>query len=194
MLFHENLPLYLSVICEAQLRRRAPTVSNSVSQKLSPVDESTAEARRLDYTFEFLLHSIPGKLFESQICSIIDSHLQDCGLLSEHQWGFRKGLSSEDLLLTMTEKWKLAVDKGLIVGAIFIDFQKAFDTVSQEILALKLKVVGISGPLHHWLMSYLLDRYKYTEVNNQRSVSLPIKFGVSQGSLLGPRLYPYCLD
>ena len=38
-------------------------------------------------------------------------------------------------------------------------------------------------------MSYLLDRYQHTEENNQRSMSLPIKFGVPQGSLLGPRLY-----
>ena len=46
----------------------------------------------------------------------------------------------------MTEKWKLAMDKGQIVGAIFIVFQKAFDTVSHEILSLKLNAVGISGP------------------------------------------------
>ena len=58
------------------------------------------------------LLGIPGKLLENQICSIIDSHLQACNLLSEHQWGFRKGLSTEDLLLVMTEKWKLAMDKG----------------------------------------------------------------------------------
>ena len=81
------------------------------------------------------------------------------------------------------------MDKGQIVGAIFIEFQKAFDTVSHEILSLKLNAVGISGPLHQWLMDYLFDRYQYTEINNKRSAPLPIKFGVPQGSLLGPRLY-----
>ena len=39
------------------------------------------------------------------------------------------------------------------------------------------------------MMNYLFDRYQYTEINNKRSALLPIKFGVSQGSLLGPRLY-----
>jgi len=38
-------------------------------------------------------------------------------------------------------------------------------------------------------MNYLSNRYQYTEVNNQRSALLPIKFGVPQGSLLGPRLF-----
>ena len=98
-------------------------------------------------------------------------------------------VSTEDLLLVMTEKWKLAMDKGQIVGAIFIDFQKAFDTVSHEILSLKLNAVGISGPLHQWLMNYLFDRYQYTEINNKRSALLPIELSVRQGSLLGLRLY-----
>ena len=53
------------------------------------------------------------------------------------------------------------MDKGQIVGVIFIDFQKAFVTVSHEILSLKLNAVGISGPLHQWLMNYLFDRYQY---------------------------------
>jgi len=89
----------------------------------------------------------------------------------------------------MTEKWKLAMDKGLTVGAIFIDFQKAFDTVSHEVLSIKLNAVGIPGPLHLWIMNYLSNRYQYTEVNNRRSAFLPIKLGVPQGSLLGPRLF-----
>ena len=143
--------------------------------KITPVYKKGSFSDVSNYRPISLL-SIPGKLLENQICSIIDSHLQACNLLSEHQWGFRKGLSAEDLLLTMTEKWKLAMDKGQIVGAIFIDFEKAFDTVSHEILSLKLNAVGISGPLHQWLMNYLFDRYQYTEINNKRSALLPIRF------------------
>lgn len=129
--------------------------------KITPVYKKGSFSDVSNYRPISLL-SIPGKLLENQICSIIDSHLL---------------------------AWKLAMDKGQIVGAIFIDFQKAFDTVSHDILSFKRHAVGISGPLHKWLMNYLFDRYQYTEINNIRSALLPIKFGISQGSLLGPRLY-----
>ena len=45
------------------------------------------------------------------------------------------------------------------------------------------------GSLHEWLMSYLTDRCQFTEVNNCRSVTDYVRYGVPQGSLLGPRLY-----
>ena len=79
--------------------------------KITPVYKKGSFSDISNYRPISLL-SIPGKLLENQIYSIIDSHLQACNLLSEHQWGFRKGLSTEDLLLVMTEKWKLAMDKG----------------------------------------------------------------------------------
>ena len=53
----------------------------------------------------------------------------------------------------------------------------------------KLHAIGISGSLHEWLMSYLTDRRQFTEVNNCRSTTDFVRYGVPQGSLLGPRLY-----
>ena len=65
-------------------------------------------------------------------------------LYSNNQWGFRKGGSSKTLLLSMTERWRAALDDNKIVGAIFIDFRKAFfDTNSHELLPFKLQAVGI---------------------------------------------------
>ena len=75
------------------------------------------------------------------------------------------------------------------IGAVFIDFQKAFDTVPHDILSYKLHAIGISGSLHEWLMSYLTSRRQFTEVNYCKSTSGYVRYGVSQGSLLGPRLY-----
>ena len=82
--------------------------------------------------------NIPGKLLERQECEIIDKHMEDNELISDKEWGFQKGKSTEGLLLQLTEKWKSQIDRGYAVGIIFIDFQKAFDMVSHDVLFNKL--------------------------------------------------------
>ena len=135
--------------------------------------------------------SIPGKILEAQICDPLEEHLTKQGLLSDQQWGFRKGRSTEGLLLKQTEEWKTAIDNGLTVGVVFIDFQKAFDTVSHEILAYKFQAVGVTGNMFYLIMSYLQNRCQYTEINGCNSTTKSIEYGVPQGSLLGPRLLVY---
>ena len=105
------------------------------------------------------------------------------------QWGFAKGLSAEGMLLSLTNRWKMELDKGLTVGAIFVDFRKAVDSLSHNILSLKLQAVGICGNLHEWLMNYLSDRCQCTLVNGYISDLTLAQYGIPQGSLLSPRLY-----
>ena len=133
--------------------------------------------------------SIPGKLLESQACKIIDDHLDAHELLSDKQWGFRKGCSAEGLLMRLTENWKREIDDEKMVGVVFIDFKKAFDTVPHEVLSYKLQAVGITGNLHQWIMDYLSERTHYTEINGSRSETAQVKYSVPQGSQLGPCLY-----
>ena len=90
----------------------------------------------------------------------------------------------------MTERWRAALDDNKIVGAIFIDFRKAFfDTISHGLLPFKLQAVGIMGSSYNWILDDLKDRSQVTTVNNSSSSTKPINYGAPQGSLLGPRLY-----
>ena len=150
--------------------------------KVKPIFEKGNPAEVSNYRPISLL-SLPSKLLESQICSITDTHLHRCSIKSSKQWGFKKELSTEGMLISMTERWKIAV------GAVFIDFQNAFDTVPYNILSYKLHAIGISGSLHEWLMSYLSNRRQFTEVKYCKSTSGYVRYGVPQGSLLGLRLY-----
>ena len=123
------------------------------------------------------------------VCRSFDNHLTTHNLLSDRQWGFRKGHSTESLLLHLTEVWKEALDDGLKVSVLFIDFRKAFDCVDHVILGEKLKALGVSEDMWIWLMDYLANRSQLTQTDGASSESKPVKIEVPQGSLLRPRLF-----
>ena len=97
--------------------------------------------------------NLNSKVLESIVSGTVDKHLSKVGSLHPHQWGFKKGQSTETLLLYMTETWKDALDKGYKVGVIFVDFKKAIDTTDHEILKFKLQAAGLSGDVHNWLVN-----------------------------------------
>ena len=99
-----------------------------------------------------------------------------------------KNRSTETLLLLLTETWKQALDLGKVVGVLFVDFRKAFDTVDHTILQQKLQAVGISGTLYDLLVDYLKNRHQIAYINGASSRIRIVEYGVPQGSLLGPRL------
>ena len=73
--------------------------------------------------------------------------------------------------------------------AVFIDLKKAFDTVEQNLRLEKLENIGMRGPVHKLLKSYLSDRQQFVKSVEIRSEFLPIEYGVPQGSVLGPLLF-----
>ena len=109
-------------------------------------------------------------------------------ILYEHQYGFRKKHSTEHAILSITEKIKTNLDKNIFSCGIFVDLEKAFDTVNHKILLAKLEHLGNSCFSNKWLTSYLSKRSQCVTVNGVNSDYLPISCGVPQGSILGPLL------
>ena len=74
--------------------------------------------------------------------------------LSRYQYGFRKGYSTQQYLLSMLEKWKSAVDNKKSFGALITDLFKAFDCFPHELLLTKLHVYGFSIPALRLVYSF----------------------------------------
>ena len=66
---------------------------------------------------------------------------------------------------------------------------KAFDTIDHGNLLVKLSRYGIRGNANLLIKSYLSNRVQYTEIHSEKSDPLTIKYGVPQGSVLGPLLF-----
>ena len=105
------------------------------------------------------------------------------------QYGFRSGHSTIHALLSLTEDIRNALDNNLFAVGVFIDLQKAFDTVHHEILLNKLYFYGVRGIGNDWFRSYLSNRKQYVSINGYESEQVPMEFGVPQGSVLGPLLF-----
>ena len=115
--------------------------------------------------------------------------LEKNNILLEHQFGFRKGYSTEQAILEITENLNNAIDNKLITCGLFLDFSKAFDTVNHQILASKLMKYGIRGNQLLWFKSYLENRRQYVKIGQTESEMLTTTCGVPQGSTLGPLLF-----
>ena len=82
------------------------------------------------------------------------------------------------------------MDKGMFSCGVFIDLQKAFDTVNHSILLHKLSThYGIRGTVNDWFSSYLSNRIQTTQVGSHVSRKESTLCGVPQGSVLGPLLF-----
>ena len=129
------------------------------------------------------------KIFERVMFNRVVDFLNKHNCIYNKQFGFRKNHSTVHALLDLTEEIRHALDNNLFAAGIFLDFQKAFDTVDHVILLKKLEHYGIRGTANKWFESYLKNRMQYVSINGISSEIILMLLGVPQGSILGPLLF-----
>ena len=130
-----------------------------------------------------------GKIFEKIIYSRLYEFLTSQNILHDKQFGFRENHSTSHAInYTIHQINKAYKNKEHVLG-IFIDLSKAFDTIDHQILLSKLSNYGIRANIYSLLSSYLSDRKQYVNIHGENSELLNVKYGVPQGSCLGPLLF-----
>ena len=131
---------------------------------------------------------ILSKVLERCVFNHCYSHLTP--FLYHLQHGFQKGKATITQLLQVYHNILDSLASGKETDVVYLDLTKAFDKVPHQMLLLKLKCYGISGPLLEWFRSYLSNRFQRVAVEGTFSTWLLwCSTRIHLGGPYVPRLY-----
>ena len=140
------------------------------------------------------LLSCMGKLYERIIQRRLEFIAEKDNYLSQTQCGFRKGLSTIDILLRLEHNIRKCLSNRLIYLVLYVDLKSAFDTVWGDGVILKLIEKGLKGRLIATLRNFFKDRWIKVLVEGEKSEAKEMSAGTPQGSVLSPLLFNIMLN
>jgi hypothetical protein len=132
---------------------------------------------------------IVGKLIESLSHDMLVTYCLQNKILNPGQFGFVGGQGTENAIERVLERVYISKNDHECVSTIFLDYRKAFDTISHQRMLAKLECYGVKGTPLDFFKSYISERSQITKVGDVVSGASPVSWGVPQGSVLGPLLF-----
>lgn len=134
------------------------------------------------------------KIIECVVKNQLLEYVETNNLISLHQSAFRANHSCESVVNFLTNDWKIAMENQQKVTAVFLDLQRAFETVDRVKLLEKLERIGVKDVELKWFESYLCDRKQCTKFKNKFSNELNVEIGLPQGTALSVILFLIYID
>ena len=155
---------------------------------ITPIHKKGSRVRVENYR-PISLTSVVSKCMERIVRDRMLKHMINNGILSERQHGFVPGRSCVTQLLEVLDLWTEALESGVSIDAVYLDFAKAFDMVPHERMLAKLRGYGVDGAVLEWTRSFLTGRRQRVCIRGTESVWTEVRSGIPQGSVLGPILF-----
>ena len=134
--------------------------------------------------------SFLSKTVERLVSRRITIHLSENNLMPSKQSAYRKGHSTETVLLRVTSDILSAMDRGQVTLLCLLDLSAAFDTVDIDLLVHRLNTsFGLQGTALKWVHNFLTERTQQVRYGQTCSTVGSLQCGVPQGSVLGPLLF-----
>ena len=129
------------------------------------------------------------KLTERAVHNQVYGYFEKFSLFHPNHHGFLRNHSTTTAIQQIFDFWMKSIDEEKFTGSLLLDLSAGFDVIDFDLLLEKLKLYGFSEETISWFSSYLKDRFQCVQVESAFSPFLPIRWGVPQGSILGPLIF-----